>query len=139
MYRSSPVVQWVKDPTLSLWRLRFLLWCRFDPWTRNFLFFFLSFWPFPDQGSDLSCNCNLCHSCGNEGSSTHSAGLGIKSVSQYSQDMLILLCHSGNSPRNFQTCCGGEKKEIYTPQCSPVSLVDRRLAEAPQATSSKPG
>ena len=32
----SPVAQWVKDPVLSLLWLGSLLWCRFDPWTRNF-------------------------------------------------------------------------------------------------------
>ena len=30
------VAQWVKDPALSLQRLRSLLWLRFDPWCRNF-------------------------------------------------------------------------------------------------------
>ena len=30
------MMQWVKDPVLSLQWLRFLLWCRFDPWSRNF-------------------------------------------------------------------------------------------------------
>ena len=29
------VAQWVKDPALSLQRLRSLLWLRFDPWRRN--------------------------------------------------------------------------------------------------------
>ena len=33
----APVVaQWVKDPALSLQRLRLLLWYGFDPWPRNF-------------------------------------------------------------------------------------------------------
>ena len=31
-YQRSLVVQWVKDLTLSLQRLRLLLCCRFDPW-----------------------------------------------------------------------------------------------------------
>ena len=34
--RRSLVAQWVKDPALSLLRLKSLLWCRFDPWSRNF-------------------------------------------------------------------------------------------------------
>ena len=33
---SPLVVQWVKDPALSLPPLRSLLWCRFDPWPENF-------------------------------------------------------------------------------------------------------
>jgi len=34
---SSLVVQWVKDPALSLQQLGSLLWCQFDdPWPRNF-------------------------------------------------------------------------------------------------------
>ena len=34
--RSSPVVQWVKDPPLSLPWLSLLLWCGFDLWPGNF-------------------------------------------------------------------------------------------------------
>ena len=34
--RSSPVAQQVKDPVLSLQRLRLLLWCGFDLWPGNF-------------------------------------------------------------------------------------------------------
>ena len=30
------MAQWVKDPALSLQRLGLLLWCRFNPWPRNF-------------------------------------------------------------------------------------------------------
>ena len=30
------MVQWIKDPALSLQWLRSLLWCRFDPWPGNF-------------------------------------------------------------------------------------------------------
>ena len=41
---------------------------------------------FPGQRSDLSCSCDLCQSCGNAGSSTHCAGLGIEPASQLSQD-----------------------------------------------------
>ena len=36
---SSPVVQQVKDPVLSLLCLGLQLWCRFDPWLGNFVFF----------------------------------------------------------------------------------------------------
>ena len=38
------------------------------------------------QGSGQSCSCNLSHSCSNAGSLIHSAGPGIKHVSQRSQD-----------------------------------------------------
>ena len=41
---------------------------------------------FPGQGSDLSCNCSPNHSCGNAGSPTCCASLGIEPVSQGSQD-----------------------------------------------------
>ena len=34
--QSSLVVQQVKDPALPLLWLGLLLWCRFDPWPRNF-------------------------------------------------------------------------------------------------------
>ena len=30
------MVQWVKEPVLSLLWLGSLLWCRFSPWPRNF-------------------------------------------------------------------------------------------------------
>ena len=33
---SSLVAQWVKDPALYLWWFGSQLWCRFDPWPRNF-------------------------------------------------------------------------------------------------------
>jgi len=36
-FRSSLVVQWVKDPALTQHRLRSLLWHRFSPLPRNFL------------------------------------------------------------------------------------------------------
>ena len=56
----------------------------------SFFFFFFFFWPwhmeFLGQGSDLSHSCDLCHSCSNAGSLTHCLGLGIKPVSQWSQD-----------------------------------------------------
>ena len=46
------------------------------PWYTEFL----------DQGSDLSCSCNLNCSCSNAGSLTHCAGPGIEPASQSSQD-----------------------------------------------------
>ena len=61
---------------------------------RFFWFLFLAIpWhmEFPGHGSDLSC------SCGNAGSLTHCAGLGIKPASQCSRDILILLCHNESS------------------------------------------
>lgn len=33
---SYPVTQQVKDPMLSLQQRRWLLWCGFEPWLRNF-------------------------------------------------------------------------------------------------------
>ena len=33
---SSLVAQWVRDLVLLLLQLWLLLWCRFDPWFRNF-------------------------------------------------------------------------------------------------------
>ena len=57
-----------------------------------FLLFFFSFlaatWHMvsPGQGSDPSLSCDLCHSCGNMGSLTHCARLGIKPASQCSQN-----------------------------------------------------
>ena len=41
---------------------------------------------FSGQGSDLSWSCDLNHSCGNAGSLTHCARLGIKPESQCSQN-----------------------------------------------------
>ena len=40
----------------------------------------------PGQGSDPSYSCNLSHSCGNAGSLTHCAGLGMEPASQCTQD-----------------------------------------------------
>ena len=40
---------------------------------------------FLGQRSDLRCSCDLCHSCGNAKSLTHSVGLGIKPASQRSR------------------------------------------------------
>ena len=49
-----------------------------------FLFFFFrhtyDIWKFPGQGSNPRHICNLCHSCGNSGSLTNCARLGIKLV-----------------------------------------------------------
>ena len=41
---------------------------------------------FPGQGSDLSCSCDLCHSCSNMGSLTYCAGPGIEPTSQRSRE-----------------------------------------------------
>ena len=55
-------------------------------------FFFLSFLAslqrreFLGQGSDPSYSCDLSHTCGNTGSLTHCARLGIKPLSWHSQD-----------------------------------------------------
>ena len=56
------------------------------------VFYFFLFWPpcgtweFPGQGSDPRCRCHLGRSCSNAGFLTHCARLGIKPVSQHSQD-----------------------------------------------------
>ena len=87
----------------------FLIKCRLS-WVRNFafpvhhcvsntkillLFFsFFHFWPphsiwsswARHQIQDLSCSCNLCHSCGNARSLTHCSRPGITPVTQPSQD-----------------------------------------------------
>ena len=55
-------------------------------------FFFFSFLAAPQhmefrgQGSDVSCNHDLSCSCGNAGSLTHCAGLGIEPATRRSQD-----------------------------------------------------
>ena len=41
---------------------------------------------FPDQGSDVSHSYNLLHNCGDARSLTHSAGPGVKAVSQHPRD-----------------------------------------------------
>ena len=51
--RSSPVVQQVKDPMLSLQRLKPLLWNRFDAWPRNF--HMLRAWEKNDRDSLQCC------------------------------------------------------------------------------------
>ena len=57
---------------------------------RFFLFFLFFGCPvvheFPGQGSAPRCSCDLLHSCGNVGSLTHCAGLGIEPASQLSRD-----------------------------------------------------
>ena len=58
----------------------------------NQLIFFFFGYPIPrhlaiqGQGSDLSHSCDLSRSCGNAGSLTHCARLGIEPVSQTSQE-----------------------------------------------------
>ena len=49
---------------------------------------------FSSQGSDLSHSCNLSLSCGNAGSLTHCAGLGIEPESHAPEMLLIPLCHT---------------------------------------------
>ena len=58
---------------------------------------------FLGQGSDQSPGCNLSHGCGNAGSLTHCAWLGIEPVSNAPKMPLIPLCHSKNSPDSFLT------------------------------------
>ena len=48
--------------------------------------------------SDPSCRCNLSHSCGNTGSLTHCAGLGIEPASQCSQDATESHCTWADTP-----------------------------------------
>ena len=64
-----------------------------------FFFFGLPAWHmgFPSQGSDLSHKCDRSRSCGNAGSLTHCAGLGIEPVSQHSRGPTIPLHHSRSS------------------------------------------
>ena len=54
----------------------------------NFFFFLATpqHMEVPDQGSELSHGCDLGCICGNSRSLTYCAGLGIKPVSQCSQD-----------------------------------------------------
>ena len=63
--------------------------------TSSSFFFFCCtclIWKFPGQGLNLSCSCDLCHSCGTCRSLTQFAGQGIEP-----HWILSLLCHSGNS------------------------------------------
>ena len=71
-----------------------------------FLLFFLSFlatsqhMEFLAQGSDLSCGCDLCHSCGNAGSfNPLCQGQGWNLHPGATEMPLIPLCHGRNSPR----------------------------------------
>ena len=68
----------------------------------SFFFFPFLFWlscslmEFLGQGTHLSQNFDLCHSCNNTASLTHCAGLEIKPAS-CCRDSVDLLCHSVNS------------------------------------------
>ena len=74
-----------------------------------FFFFFIFFfsrthviWKLPGQEPNPRCSYNLCHSCGNAGSLTHSARHGIKHPPPQRQHQIPnLLCHSENSPVQF--------------------------------------
>ena len=75
-----------------------------------FLFFFFFFffsctcsiWMFPGQGSNLSCSCDICHSCNNTRSLTHRTGSGTESMLLQRQCRILnLLCYIGNSPSSF--------------------------------------
>ena len=74
----------------------------------NMIYYFFDcthdIWKFQGQGSNLSCNFDLHHSCGNAESLTHSAGLGIEPMPQQRLQpqqrqcqILNWLHHSGNS------------------------------------------
>ena len=63
---------------------------------------------FPSQGSNLSCSCDLCHSCTNARSLTHCTRPGIKPELQQQPELLQRncrifnpLCHNGNSLIEF--------------------------------------
>ena len=56
---------------------------------------------FLGQGANPNHSCDLCHSCGNAGSLTNCAGLGIKPASQAPGSLLILLYHSKNSQAEY--------------------------------------
>ena len=62
-----------------------------------FFFFFChicSIWEFPGQGSNPSCSCVLCHSCGNTRSLAHHARLGIEPMPLQRQGWILnLLIH----------------------------------------------
>ena len=55
-------------------------------WRNSFFLAILKHMEFPGQGSDLSCSCDLSHSCSNTGSLTHCARPRIEPVFQSSQD-----------------------------------------------------
>ena len=55
----------------------------------------------PGQGLDLNCSLDLSHSCGNAGSLTHCARLGIKT--QIPQ-----------LPRSCQSCCTSVRAPLFT-------------------------
>ena len=56
--------------------------CRFNYYYYYYFLPHCGIWKFPDQGRNLSCTCDLCHSYGNAGSITHCVGLGIKPAPQ---------------------------------------------------------
>ena len=53
---------------------------------QNFFLATLWYMELPGQGSGLRCSWELSHNCGNTGSLTHYAGLGIKPAPQCSKD-----------------------------------------------------
>ena len=65
------------------------------------LFATLCHMEFLDQGSNLSLNCVLSHSCSNAESLTHRTVLGLNLCPSVPKTLLIQLCHSGNSSNFF--------------------------------------
>ena len=72
------------------------------------IFFFFSWlhpwhvegmWKFLDQGSNLSCICDLCHSCSIAGSLTHSTRLGIEPVMPQRQARSLIHCATAGTAR----------------------------------------
>ena len=76
-------------------------------WKIISVFFFLFFpflatpWhrEFPGHGSDPRCSCNLSHSCGNNGSLSHCAGLGIERAFRCSQDSTDPIVPTAGTPK----------------------------------------
>ena len=62
------MVQWVKDPAISLQWLRSVLWWRFDPWPRNFHMQWARVPPAPQKSATLSMGQEV-DQMGNEGRS----------------------------------------------------------------------
>ena len=81
-----------------------------------FSFFLAAPWhmEFLGQGSDLSCSCDLDHSCSNARSLTHCAGQGSNLHPSAPETPLIPVHHSGNS---FVFIC-----EIYSYWCITLCL-----------------
>ena len=77
-----------------------------------FFFFFATLWhmEFPGQGSDPNGSCNVYCCCGNTGSLTHCAGLGIDPCPSLPEIQPIPLHHSRNSRKEdkkaIETCPG---------------------------------